>query len=90
MPEFTAIHQCTRERSQELPLCECLPCGGHCFPYKLSFNEKQSDCLGSTLNFAIYQLYDLGQLTHPLSASALLTCKRGIIVAPVPTAGLEG
>lgn len=43
-----------------------IPCAGHCLPYKLLFNGKQSDCLSSTLSFAIYQLYDQGKFTHPL------------------------
>ena len=59
-----------------------IPCAGHCLPYKL-FNGKQSDCLSSTLSFAIYQLYDLGQIYSPSCSSTCLICKMGIRLAPI-------
>lgn len=59
-----------------------IPPAGHCLPYKLLFNGKQSDCLSSTLSFAIYQLYDLGQIYSLSCSSAFLICKMGIRLAP--------
>lgn len=72
---------------QELPVFERLLCVEHSYPYKLSFNENQSDCLSLTLSFAIFQLCDRGQPPYPLCASSFLLSKMEITVVLILVAG---
>ena len=76
-------NQWANNSSQRLPFFYYIPCAGHCLPYTLLFIGKQSDCLSSTLNFAIYQLYNLEQIYSPSCSSTFLICKMGMRLAPI-------
>ena len=76
-------NQWANNSSQRLPFFYYIPCAGHCLPYTLLFIGKQSDCLSSTLSFAIYQLYDLEQIYSPSCSSTFLICKMGMRLAPI-------